>query len=97
MKEKSVYVIKDQAGNYVSDRRTFMYVDGEMLYLSYTGLTTGFSGFSVKERAEKERAELEELCNRHGFNKKFSVEHMDMWKVPKGELVIENIPMEGAA
>jgi len=91
-----VYIIKDQDGNFVSgNRRTFTFTDEGWLYLSYTGITTGFSFYIATEKglktAENELRILQEINNKYGFNKMFYIECLEYNSINGGEFIIDKI------
>lgn len=68
-----------------------MLTSDNVMYLSFTGRTTGFSYFKNEELVQIERMELEELCEQYGFNKKFKIEYICVQEIPMGKLIIENL------
>jgi len=74
---KSVYVIKDKDGNYISPRRT----KNDWFFVAYTGDVTGFTFYSNIDTAQEEVKILNNLGN------DFYLEQVDFKSIPKGRRV----------
>lgn len=85
------YVIVDREGRYVAGRGTFLEDKDHISYISYTGLTTGFTSFLHERKAIEDKTELQKMNNKYGLGKSFSVEYIDVKDIPMGKIVIENI------
>jgi len=93
---RMVYVIKDQEGNFVSgNRRTFTFTDEGWLYLSYTGIATGFSFYSATEKglktAEIDLKKLQNINDKYGFGKIFYIKCLEYNSIEEGNFIIDKI------
>ena len=85
-----VYVIKDQDANYVHER-VFVLTDTGWAYNCFSGITTGFIAYNIKERAEEVLRFLRDINESYGFNKIFSLEYISLKTIKKGESIIKDI------
>lgn len=85
------YVIKD-GENYVSGNGTFILTNEGHMYISYTGKATGFCYFTNQQQAEKEKGDLQKICNKYGFDKEFSIKYIDIKNISIGKMIMENLP-----
>jgi hypothetical protein len=94
MENSMVYVIKDGENHFVSgNMMAFTLTDEGWLYSFFTGKTTGFSYYKENglKTAEEDLKKLGKIKEKHGFNKEFHLEEIDLTTVPMGELIIEEI------
>lgn len=79
MKSKDVWVIQDTNGNFISFQRT---KKGDVYYLKFSGITTGFSSFSNEDVA-KEKIIL--LNSKYGNI--FTLKCVNSENIPRGKRI----------
>ncbi len=84
------FIIKDQAGNYVSES-SFMYISkNEVVWSTKTGMTNIFSYYGFKKRAEDVVEKLNTLLAKYGIHKDLTVQEIsekEIDKIPAGKYI----------
>lgn len=83
--ERSVWVIKDQDGNFARRDSISKQDKHTWLYISHKEFSEGCRAYTTKERAEEELLELNKKNKITGFNAIFYLEYVDL------NMIVNNI------
>ena len=90
MKTKMAFVIKDKEGNFTDDY-AFYFIENMWHYVSYTGIYSGFTWYRYKEAAIKALKKINNLMDKHGLNRKFNIDYIDVSLLKKGKRIVNEI------
>jgi hypothetical protein len=86
-----MFVIKDLQGNYLSPASFQANTKDKWLYITFTGRTTGFFSYNIREQAYLVKRKLDETSIRIGTDRGLRVVEINIDKIDKGERIIEEI------